>query len=137
MRFFEQPSQNIFDLLKETASERPVSLFPFDEMDRCEKSRLHREFFLVRCTSLSSSSWLCLLSFTIQHIQYKHPCPGGIRTHSPSKRSALNPRLRPLGHWGHLIRSPDRAAHSQSLYHLSYRGPNMSNSRQCVYYTSL
>jgi len=25
--------------------------------------------------------------------------PGGIRTHYPSKRSAVDPRLRPRGHW--------------------------------------
>ena len=27
------------------------------------------------------------------------PGPGGIRTRDPSKRSAADPRLRPLGHW--------------------------------------
>jgi hypothetical protein len=25
--------------------------------------------------------------------------PGGIRTHNPSKRAAVDPRLRPRGHW--------------------------------------
>jgi hypothetical protein len=25
--------------------------------------------------------------------------PGGIQTHNPSKRTALDPRLRPRGHW--------------------------------------
>jgi hypothetical protein len=30
----------------------------------------------------------------------KHPCPGGIRTHDPSKRSAADPRLRPRRHGG-------------------------------------
>jgi hypothetical protein len=25
--------------------------------------------------------------------------PGGIRTHDPSKRAAVDPRLRPRGHW--------------------------------------
>jgi hypothetical protein len=29
----------------------------------------------------------------------KHPCPGGIRTHDPSKRSAVDLRLRPRGRW--------------------------------------
>jgi hypothetical protein len=29
----------------------------------------------------------------------KHPCPGGIRTHDPSKRSAADLRLRPCGQW--------------------------------------
>ena len=28
-----------------------------------------------------------------------HPCPGGIRTHNRSKRAAVDPRLRPRGHW--------------------------------------
>jgi hypothetical protein len=35
----------------------------------------------------------------IQQTQHKHPCPGGIRTHNPSKRAAADPRLRPHGHW--------------------------------------
>ena len=35
---------------------------------------------------------------TVQHTQHKHPCPGGIRTRNVSKRSAADPRLRPLGH---------------------------------------
>jgi hypothetical protein len=30
-------------------------------------------------------------------------CPGGIRTHNPSKRAATNPRLRPHGHRYRLI----------------------------------
>jgi hypothetical protein len=33
----------------------------------------------------------------------RHPCPGGIQTHNPSKRAATYPRLRPHGHWGWLI----------------------------------
>jgi hypothetical protein len=28
--------------------------------------------------------------------------PGGIRTHNPSKRAAVDPRLRPRGHWDRL-----------------------------------
>jgi hypothetical protein len=28
----------------------------------------------------------------------RHPCLGGIRTHNPSKRAAVDPRLRPHGH---------------------------------------
>ena len=51
------------------------------------------------CTSLSWLSWLCLLSFTVQHTQHKHPCTGAIRTRNPSKRSAADPRLRLLGYW--------------------------------------
>ena len=33
--------------------------------------------------------------------------PGGIRTHSPSKRTAAHPRLRPLGHWDRLLKGGD------------------------------
>ena len=29
----------------------------------------------------------------------RHPCPGGIRTHNPSRRVAIDLRLRPRGHW--------------------------------------
>jgi hypothetical protein len=29
----------------------------------------------------------------------RHPCPGGIRTHNPSKRAAADARLRPHDHW--------------------------------------
>ena len=43
---------------------------------------------------------------TLQHMTLardKQPCPGGIRTHNPSKRAAANSRLRPRGyrdrHW--------------------------------------
>jgi hypothetical protein len=35
----------------------------------------------------------------------KHPCPGGIRTHDPSKRAAEDPRLRLHGHWDRLTLS--------------------------------
>jgi hypothetical protein len=36
---------------------------------------------------------------SLQQTQHKYPCPGGIRTHDPSKRAAEHPRLRPHGHW--------------------------------------
>jgi hypothetical protein len=29
----------------------------------------------------------------------RHPCPGGIRTQNPSMRAAVDPRLKPRGHW--------------------------------------
>jgi hypothetical protein len=32
------------------------------------------------------------------HTRDKYPCPGWIRTHNPSKRAAIDPRLRPRGH---------------------------------------
>ena len=49
----------------------------------------------------------------------KHHASGGIRTRNPSKRSAADPRLIPLGHWGSI---PDRPARGDSLYRLSYHG---------------
>jgi hypothetical protein len=38
--------------------------------------------------------------------------PGGIPTHDPSKRAAVDPRLRPRGHWDRRIRTLDRPARS-------------------------
>ena len=40
----------------------------------------------------------CLLSFPITHNTNIH-ASGGIRTRKPSNRTAVDPRLRPLGHW--------------------------------------
>ena len=40
---------------------------------------------------------------TTQDNHDKHPCPGGIRTHNTSKRTAADLRLRPCGHWDRLI----------------------------------
>ena len=39
--------------------------------------------------------------------------PRGIRTRNPSKRSAVNPRLRPLGHW-------DRHFNSHYKYNIAF-----------------
>ena len=44
--------------------------------------------------------------------------PRSIQTRNPSKRSAADPRLRPLGCWDRL-RSQDRPARCKSLYRLS------------------
>ena len=52
--------------------------------------------------------------------------PDGIRTHNPSKRTAVDPRLKPRGHWDRQIRSPDRPARSESLYRLRYPGPPLN-----------
>jgi hypothetical protein len=38
----------------------------------------------------------------IQQAQHNHPCPRWVRTHNPSKQTALDPRLRPRGHWDRL-----------------------------------
>jgi hypothetical protein len=47
----------------------------------------------------------------------KNPCPGGIRTHDRSKRSAADLRLRSHGHWDrHLI-----THHSLCLYFCALR----------------
>ena len=75
-------------------------------------------FFLWPCgpTRAMASSFLRFLDHTQRRItvgrisldewsarQYTtlnidiHPCPGGIRTHNPSKRAAVDPRLRPRG----------------------------------------
>ena len=48
---------------------------------------------------------MCRTTVLIHQTQHKHPCPpGGIRTHSPSKRTAADPRLRPRGHGDRLLR---------------------------------
>jgi hypothetical protein len=51
----------------------------------------------------------------------RHPAPGGIRTHDPSKRAAEDPRLRPHGHW-------DRPVHG-SVLHLTIL---IKSSSSCV-----
>jgi hypothetical protein len=51
-------------------------------------------------------------------VQDKHPCPGGIRTHDPTKRSAADLRLRPRGHWD---RPPTSHRTETKLYPLSRR----------------
>ena len=64
----------------------------------------------------------CLLSLLYNiHFTNIH-APGGIPTCNPSKRSAADPRLGPLGHWDG-IRSADRPARSESMYRLCYSGP--------------
>ena len=42
--------------------------------------------------------------------------PGGIRTHNPSERAAVDPRLRPRGHWDRVIYMPKHNA--KVPYHL-------------------
>ena len=66
----------------------------------CSES-LYRLFFSLYCFVL-----VLPFALLVQHTQHKH-APGGIQTRNPSKRSAADFCLRPLGHW-------DR---------LSYRGP--------------
>ena len=66
--------------------------------------------FTLRQTDLVVLLWTRYLpvaeTSTWQHTiltRDRHPCPGGIRTRSPSKRASAHPRLRPLGHWGCLL----------------------------------
>jgi hypothetical protein len=93
------------------------------------KHPCHRQdFFLFSPCTLSvllcpDCPGLCLLSILYNTHNTNIHAPGGIRTHNPSKRSAANPRLRPLCHWDRQIRSPDRPARNKSLYQLDYRGP--------------
>ena len=99
------------------------------------KSRPYRDFFVL-CTS--SVLLLCrdcpgcaFCPYCATHNTNIHP-PAGIRTHNPSKRSAADPRLRPLGHWDRQIRFPNLPTRSESLYRLSYRGWWYSDERSWV-----
>jgi hypothetical protein len=65
-------------------------------------------FFFVLCTSsalllLPWLSWVCLLSLLCKSHNTNIHAPGGIRTRNTSKRSAADPRLRPLGRWDPLL----------------------------------
>jgi hypothetical protein len=57
----------------------------------------------------------------------KHPCPAGIRTHDPSKRSAADPRLRPRDHW-------DRHTHTHTHTHTRTTPVSSSMIWQSWYY---
>ena len=82
-------------------------------------------FFVFSCTLFVFYTYLflclecpafCLVSIRTTHNTNIH-APGEIRTRKPSKRSAADHRLRPLGHWA---RTPDHPARSESLYRLRY-----------------
>jgi hypothetical protein len=60
--------------------------FPFDPFLYCLNP------FVLHVTLRS-------ILLSLQQTQHKHPCPGRIRTHDPSKRAAEDPRLRPHCHW--------------------------------------
>jgi hypothetical protein len=95
---------------------------------------LHWHYFFIFFYSASTSSvlvslyWLpCILHFYFYlNRNTNFHVPGGIWTRNPSKRSAADPRHRPLGHWDRQSRPPNRLARSESLYRLSYRGPLLS-----------
>ena len=47
---------------------------------------------------ISRRRYLFLITQNI-HKRWISVPPGGVRTHNPNKRAALDPRLRPRGHW--------------------------------------
>ena len=73
------------------------------------------------CTSLSWLSSLCLFPLVYYtHNTYIH-ATGGIRTRNPSKRSAANPHVRPLGHCNRRIEPATFRLVAQCLNHVRYR----------------
>ena len=76
-------------------SERPqtLALDSFFFKFSCSLFVLYRYLFLC-----FDGPGFCLFVFTYKHNTSIH-APAGIRTRIPSKRSAPDPRLRPLGHW--------------------------------------
>jgi hypothetical protein len=55
------------------------------------------------------------LYLTTRSIHKRHPCPGRIRTHTPSKWAAAVPRLKQRRHWHRQIRITQKI---QELYEL-------------------
>ena len=87
----------------------PVSschLFIYNTQHRhpCHRRNSFIPLYSVRTSYLClDCPVFCLFVFTF-NTQHKHPCPGGVRTRNPSKRSALDSRLRPRGHWDRFCR---------------------------------
>ena len=85
--------QELLDFISNSLHLNPVNYFKHCSVNKINNN--NNNF----CYSLSHlgadvSSW--------QHTTLtrdRYPCPGGIRTHNPSKRAAADPRLRPRGHW--------------------------------------
>ena len=96
-------------------------------LDGGGKSRFHRDFFYFICTFCPGFAFSPLLYDTYNT---NFHASGGFRTRNPSKRSAADPRLRPLGHWDRRIRFPGRPARSESQYRLSYRGRPAGKGRR-------
>ena len=88
-------------------------------MVHCQIEHVER----VTTTTLSWLSWFCRLSLLYNTHNTNIHAPSRIRTRNPSKLSAADPRLRPLGHRDRQILSPDRPVRSQLLYLQSYPGP--------------
>ena len=55
-------------------------------------------FFCTLSVLCPDCRGFALCSYCTTHNTNVH-APGGIRTRNPSKRSAIDTRLRPLGHW--------------------------------------
>jgi hypothetical protein len=78
-------------------------------LDGCEKSRPHRDFFVLSCTLNVLHPFLllcldypasCLLLSLLYDTRYTNiHVTVGIQTRNLRKRSAAGPRFRPLGHW--------------------------------------
>ena len=103
--------QELFWYLFSEAESTPGRVVPVGSFEK-NPQRRHWGFFFVLslyfvCTSLSWFSWLCLLSLLYNTYNTNSHAPGGIRTRNPSKRSAVDTRLRPLGHWDRLGIDPE------------------------------
>ena len=78
------------------------SVGPRAGLDGCGKSRPQQDFYFVLCTLFVLRPGFAFRpSWNITYNTNIH-APGGIRTCNPSKRSAADSRLRPLGHWDRL-----------------------------------
>jgi hypothetical protein len=86
----------------------------------CSLFLLYLYFFVVIVLALAFCPYCT--TYTTQH-----PCPGGIRTRNPSKRSAADSRPKPHGHWDDRFRLPDCPSRSESLYRLSDLGPQVDS----------
>jgi len=91
-------------------------LFQYTTIVLMQMQMVKTFFFLWRCgpTLAMASSFLRFLDHTQRRITVRrtcdqpvylttlntnrHPCPGEIRTHNPSKRAAVEPRLTPRDH---------------------------------------
>jgi heme/copper-type cytochrome/quinol oxidase subunit 2 len=78
---------------------------PYPWRDSFIFSVLYLYFFVLTVLALP------FFSYRTTHIY----TPRGIRNRNPSKRSAAEPRLRPLVHWDRLLWSMDRQTHCESL----------------------
>ena len=78
-----------------------------------------RTLFTILCPDCPD---FCLLSLLCNKHITNFPALGGIRTRNPSKRSATDPRLRPLGDWNSIPGPPVR---SKSLQRLRHFGPEV------------